>query len=59
MLVWCMARYLFSLAARGEPLPARAKWLGGFALVLWIAGVACGKLLLYTNSILLVSDLSQ
>ena len=31
-------------------------WLGA-ALALWFGGVACGKLLLYTNSILLTTDL--
>jgi len=57
-LTWLTARRLFPPAARGEALPARAKWLGGGTLLLWIAGVACGKLLLYTNTILLTSDLS-
>ena len=55
-LIWRMSRDLFPLAAAGQPLPARSKWLGACALVLWIAGVACGKLLLYTNSVLLLSD---
>jgi hypothetical protein len=57
LLVRRMARELFPLAAGDEPLPRRAKWLGGAALALWIAGVACGKLLLYTNSVLLASDI--
>jgi hypothetical protein len=59
ILVWRIARELFPLAARGEALPGRAKWLGAAALALWIAGVACGKLLLYTNTVLLASDLPR
>jgi len=57
LLVWLMARQFFPLAASGRPPPARAKWLGAACLALWIAGIACGKLLLYTNWILLTSDL--
>ena len=55
-LVWRMGRDLFPLAARGEPLPPRARWMGAAALALWLGGVACGKLLLYTNSMLLTTD---
>ena len=57
LLVWRMARDLFPLAGRGEELPGRARWMAAAALALWIGGVACGKLLLYTNTILLTSDL--
>lgn len=56
LLVWRMAKDLFPLAERGESLPARARWMAATALALWLAGVACGKLLLYTNSILLTTD---
>jgi hypothetical protein len=59
ILVWRISRDLFPLAAQGEPLPRRARWLGGAALALWIGGVACGKLLLYTNSVLLASDVTM
>jgi len=38
------------------PVPARAKWLAAAALALWFAGVASGKLLLYTNHMLLTTD---
>jgi len=55
LLVRRMARDLFPLAARDEPLPSRARWMAGAALLLWGAGVTAGKLLLYTNHILLVS----
>jgi hypothetical protein len=34
----------------------RAKWLAGAALALWLGGVACGKLLLYTNHVLFSTD---
>lgn len=56
LLVRRMAREYFPVAARGEPLPAAARLDAAMALVLWIAGVACGKLLLYTYSILMTGD---
>jgi hypothetical protein len=55
LIVWWLARRIFPIAARGEALPVRAKGLAALALLLWFAGVACGKLLLYTNTMLLVS----
>lgn len=55
LLVRFAARQYFPLAERGEALPANARWVGIAALVLWLAGVAAGKLLLHTYSILLVS----
>jgi len=57
LLVWLMARDLFPIAARGEALPARARWMAAAAVALWIGGIACGKLLLYTNTMLLTTDL--
>ena len=56
LLAWRMRRELFPLGARGEALPARAKVMAAAALALWLGGVACGKLLLYTNHILLTTD---
>ncbi len=56
LVVRHIARTVFPLAAQREDVPARARWLGLLALMLWIGGVACGKLLLYTNSVLLVSN---
>jgi hypothetical protein len=50
-----IARRLFPIAASGAPLPAYSRWLGLSAAVLWIGGVAGGKLLLYTYSLLMVS----
>jgi hypothetical protein len=47
---------VFLLAAAGEPIPPRARWMGAAALALWLGGVACGKLLLYTNTMLLTID---
>jgi hypothetical protein len=55
VLIWLMAKRLFPIAARGEPLPDWSRALAIGALVLWLAGVAAGKLLLYTYSILLVT----
>lgn len=56
LLVWRIAREFFPLAAQGEPLPARARWMGGAAIVLWLGGVASGKLLLHTSVMLLTTD---
>lgn len=55
LLVRHMARSYFPLAARDAPLPGRARWVALLCLLLWIAGVAAGKLLLHTNKMLLVS----
>jgi hypothetical protein len=55
LLVREMARRLFPLAERGEAAPSWARWLGAGALALWLGGIAAGKLLLHTYSILMVS----
>jgi hypothetical protein len=57
LLVRRMAREYFPVAARGESLPAFARATAVAALLLWLAGVACGKLLLYTYKMLMTSDL--
>jgi hypothetical protein len=49
------ARTWFPAAAKGAPLPPSARWLAAAALALWLGGVASGKLLLYTNTVLLAS----
>ena len=56
LLVWRIGREVFPLAAEGRPLPGRARWMAAGALALWFGGVACGKLLLYTNTMLLTTD---
>ena len=38
-------------------LSTLARVIHVLAVVLWIGGVACGKLLLYTNTMLLTTDL--
>ena len=43
---------------KGDPVPPRGRWLAVAALLLWLGGVASGKLLLYTNKMLLTSDLA-
>lgn len=48
----------YRAARTSQPTPSAAKAMAAGAVVLWIGGVACGKLLLYTNSILLTSDLA-
>jgi hypothetical protein len=55
-LVWRMTRETFAITARGDPVPPPARWMAGAAIVLWLAGVAGGKLLLYTNVMLLTTD---
>ncbi|HYD25801.1 MAG TPA: hypothetical protein VEB68_13500 [Croceibacterium sp.] len=51
-----VARIAREVLARGEPVPPRGRLMAAAALALWLGGVACGKLLLYTNSILLTTD---
>ncbi|MBO9518099.1 MAG: hypothetical protein J7493_08530 [Porphyrobacter sp.] len=56
LLVREIARKVFPAAAAGNPLPRHARWLAAGSLTLWLAGVACGKLLLYTNTMLFTTD---
>ena len=56
LLVRRIAREVFPAAARGNPLPRHARLLAAGSLTLWLAGVACGKLLLYTNTMLMTTD---
>lgn len=51
LLVRHMSRKLFPLAEA----PAWGRWLALAALLLWLAGVAAGKLLLHTYTVLTVS----
>jgi hypothetical protein len=53
LLVRQMAR---EVIAAGEPVPPRGRLMAAAALALWFGGVASGKLLLYTNHILLTTD---
>jgi len=55
VLVWRIRYVYFSMAAAGRVLPTRARWMGAAAFLLLGAGVVCGKLLLYTNKMLLAS----
>jgi len=55
LLVRTLSRGAITAAASGEPLPRNSRTLAGLALVLWLAGVAAGKLLLHTYTILMVS----
>ena len=57
LLVRHIARAYFPLAARDETVPRSARLVGAAALLLWLGGVASGKLLLYTNTMLLTTDL--
>ena len=59
LLVRRVARQAFPAAARGEAMPVGTRPAAAAALLLWFGAVACGKLLLYTNSILLTSDLVE
>ena len=54
----CLVRRLArEVLADGDPIPPRARWMAAGSLALWLGGVASGKLLLYTNSMLLTTDL--
>ena len=53
-LVWLIAR---TVLGSGDPIPPRGRWMAAAALALWLGGVASGKLLLYTNQMLLTTDL--
>lgn len=46
----------FPLPVDDEAPRRRARWRAGAAIVLWLGGVATGKLLLYTYSMLLTTD---
>ena len=56
LLIRRLRREAFPIAARGEALPASARWTAAASLSLWFGGVACGKLLLYTNHLLFTAD---
>ena len=58
-LVWRLGRNVFPAAARGEAVPAGARAMAAASLALWLGGVACGKLLLYTSTMLLTTDLVE
>jgi hypothetical protein len=59
LLLRRMSREYFPIAARGEALPQGARTMAAVSMLLWIAGIACGKLLLYTYSMLMTTDLPQ
>jgi hypothetical protein len=59
LLVRRMARTAFPAAARGEATSAASRLTAAAALALWLGGVAGGKLLLYTNTMLLTTDLVE
>jgi uncharacterized membrane protein len=56
LLVRHIARHLFPAAANDEPLPNHSRLLAAASLALWLGGVACGKLLLYTYTMLTTTD---
>lgn len=50
-----LARHAFAAAAQGLPLPPASRRVAVLALMFWWGVVAGGKLLLYTNTVLMVS----
>lgn len=56
LLVRRLARTAFPAAAQGGAIPAGARWTAAASLALWLAAIACGKLLLYTNHLLFAAD---
>ena len=55
LLVRSLSRGAFESAARGDPPPGNSRVLAGLSLGLWLGGVAAGKLLLHTYTVLMVS----
>lgn len=55
LLVRALSRGAFAAAARGDPMPRNSRALAGISLALWLAGVAAGKLLLHTYTVLMVT----
>jgi hypothetical protein len=55
LLVRVMARGAFPAAGRDEAPPRGSRAIAVLALALWLGGVAAGKLLLHTYTILTVS----
>jgi hypothetical protein len=55
LLVRRLAQRVFPAAARDESLPRGSRAIAAWALALWLAVVATGKLLLYTYSVLTVT----
>lgn len=55
LLLRSLARGALPAAARGGPLPRGSRVIAALALVLWLGGVAAGKLLLYTYDVLRAS----
>jgi hypothetical protein len=55
LLLRAASRRMFPAAARGEPPPQGSRRLAVLALLLWLGGVAAGKLLLHTATILTVT----
>jgi len=55
LLMRAAARRLMRTDARGEPPPRGGRAMAALALLLWLAGVAAGKLLLHTATVLTVT----
>jgi hypothetical protein len=55
LLLRRVAQSAFPAAAQGEALPQGTRRLAAIALAMWLAGVAAGKLLLHTYSVLTVT----
>jgi hypothetical protein len=56
LCLWAAVRRGFADAAGGAPVAAPARALAAMSIALWLAGIAAGKLLLYTNTMLLTTD---
>jgi hypothetical protein len=54
-ILWRIVKYAFPAAERDEPLPRPTRLLAAAALALFVLGIGCGKLLLYTYTVLTVS----
>ncbi|MDR2215365.1 MAG: hypothetical protein LBE59_05945 [Nevskiaceae bacterium] len=50
------AALLIQRIVRGQRPPKQMRMMAGASLALWLAGVACGKLLLHTYTILMITE---
>jgi hypothetical protein len=55
LLLRTLSRGALAAAANGESAPRNSRALAGISLALWLGGVAAGKLLLHTYTVLMVS----
>jgi hypothetical protein len=53
---WLVGRLAREVLFASNATSPRGRWMAGAALALWLGAIASGKLLLYTNQMLLTTD---